>query len=89
MTEPTRFLGLFKSLKCVGLSLGEDVWNLLGEAGGQQQIVLLLLDDLVPLCRGLEESLLGLTQLSLVLALLFIIFPGFERKIGGVFSLFT
>lgn len=52
------------------------VWNLVREAGGQQQIVLLLLDDLVPLCRGLEESLLGLTQLGLVLAMLFIVSPG-------------
>lgn len=72
-------------LRCVGF-LGlqgpfrEDVWNLLREAGGQQQIVLLLLDNLVPLFRGLEEGLLGLTQLSLVLALLFIIFPGFDYE---------
>lgn len=62
--------------------------NLVRKAGGQQQIVLLLLDDLVPLCRGLEESLLGLTELGLVLAVLFIVLSGFGRKnVSSAFSL--
>lgn len=64
------------------------VRNLVREAGGQQQVVLLLLDDLVPLCGGLEENLLGLTQLGLVLALLFIVLPGLGREKSAVCFLF-
>lgn len=54
--------------------------NLVREAGGQHQVVLQLLDDLVPLCSRLKKDLLGLTHLGLVLTLLFVVLPGWRSK---------
>lgn len=56
------------------------VCDLVWEAGGQHQVVLQLLDDAVPLRSRLEKHLLGLTQLGLVLTLLFVVLPGWRSR---------
>lgn len=51
------------------------MFHLVCEAGGQHQVVLQFLDNAVPLCRCLKKDLLGLTQFSPVLTLLFVVLP--------------